>query len=290
MKYEAIHQFSSEHSVRKMCEVLGLRQSGYYQWSKRHEKRAKIEAANAVVTKQVGAVFEENRRVYGYRKMQRALDRIGLSMSVYRVRKIMRESGYYPIVTKKYRPTRNGRSDGRYLPDKVKQEFSPKRLNQVWVGDITYIKTKLGFVYFAAVQDLCNREIIGYAVSASIDTELVKSALGNAIGRTGGNPDGVIFHSDRGCQYSSRGYQSFLAKYKMIGSMSRPACPYDNSCMESFFSSAKREWIYRKDYDNIDEVKRDLYEYIELFYNRKRIHETLGYLTPVEFRMRLVAS
>ena len=191
----------------------------------------------------VGKVFEENQCVYGYRKMQHALAKVGIALSVYRVRKIMRENGYYPIVMRKYKPTHNGKSDGRYLSDKVKQNFSPKRLNQVWAGDITYIKTKLGFVYLAAVLDLCNREVIGYEISKSIDTELVKTALGNAIGRTSGNTEGIIFHSDRGCQYSSKGYGSFLSKHKMIGSMSRPACPYDNSCLESFFSTAKRECI-----------------------------------------------
>ena len=247
-------------------------------------------AADRALAVQVGKVFEENKCVYGYRKMQRALEKSGVILSVYSVRKIMRENGYYPVVVMKYKPSRNGKSDGKYLEDKVKQGFKPQKLNQIWAGDITYIKTRLGFVYLAAVLDLCNREVIGYQIGKQIDTELVKSALGNAIGRAGGNVDQVIFHSDRGCQYSSKGYQKFLSEHKMVGSMSRPACPYDNSCLESFFSTAKRECIYRKDYDTIDEVKQDLFEYIELFYNRKRIHETLGYLTPVEYRMRTLVN
>jgi transposase InsO family protein len=186
---------------------------------------------------------------------------------------------------RKYKPTHNGKSDGRYLEDRVKQQFRPEELNRVWAGDITYIKTNLGYVYLATVLDLCSKEAIGYHISERIDTELVKTALGNAIGRVGGATTKLIFHSDRGCQYSSKAYQSFLAEHKITGSMSRPSCPYDNSCLESFFSSAKRECIYRKEYDNIDEVKKDLFEYIELFYNRKRMHETLGYLTPAEYRM-----
>ena len=290
MKYEAIRRYCSEYSVRKMCLVLGQRQSGYYQWLARREKRQDKLAADRKLAEQAGKIFEENKCVYGYRKMQRALEKEGVSLSVYCVRKIMRENGYYPVVVTKYKPSRNGKSDGKYLENKVKQNFNPQKLNQVWAGDITYIQTKLGFVYLAAVLDLCNREVIGYQVAKRIDSELVKSALGNAIGRAGGSVEQVVFHSDRGCQYSSKGYQAFLAKHKMVGSMSRPACPYDNSCLESFFSTAKRECIYRKDYDTIDEVKQDLFEYIELFYNRKRMHQTLGYLTPVEYRMLVAAS
>jgi Transposase and inactivated derivatives len=290
MKYEAIRRYSSEYSVRKMCIILGLRQSGYYQWLSRREKRQEKCSLEGQLAAQIGEVFKENKSVYGYRKMQRALSKAGLQMSTYLVRKVMRENGYYPVVVKKYKPTHNGKSDGKYLEDKVKQEFRPEKLNEIWAGDITYIKTKLGFVYLAAVLDLCNREVIGYQIGKQIDTELVKAALGNAIGRAGGNVEQVIFHSDRGCQYSSKAYQSFLSEHKMIGSMSRPACPYDNSCLESFFSTAKRECIYRKDYDTINEVKQDLFEYIELFYNRKRMHESLGYLTPAEYRLQKEAA
>jgi Transposase and inactivated derivatives len=165
--------------------------------------------------------------------MKHAMAREGEPLSTYRIRKIMLENGYYPIVMKKYKPVHNGKRDGKYVPDIVKQNFNPGVLNRVWAGDITYIKTKLGFVYLAVVQDLCNREIIGYQISKYIDTELVKAALGNAIGRVGGNVQRIIFHSDRGSQYCSKGYQALLSQHKMIGSMSRPSCPYDNSCLES---------------------------------------------------------
>ena len=287
MKYEAIRKLSSEYSVRKMCYVLELKQSGYYQWVARQGKNEAKRRAAIMLAIKVGEVFEENHRVYGYRKMQRALEKKDIILSVYRVRKIMRENGYYPIVIKKYKPVHNGKSDGRYLKNVVNQQFRPEALKQAWAGDITYIKTKLGFLYLATVIELCNREVIGYTISDRMDTELVKAALGNATGRIGGDAKGIIIHSDRGCQYSSKGYQAFLTEHKMIGSMSRPSCPYDNSCLESFFSSAKRECIYRKEYDTIDEVKQDLFEYIELFYNRKRMHATLGYLTPIEYRMKL---
>jgi len=193
-------------------------------------------------------------------------------------------------VVRKYKPARNGKSDGKYYENRVKRHFTAEHPNEVWTGDITYVKTTLGFVYLAVVIDLYNREVVGYSISKTVDSELAKAALGNAVARAGGNVAGTIFHSDRGCQYSSRSFQKMLEEKELIGSMSAPACPYDNACMESFFSSAKRECIYRKQYDNIEAVKTDLFEYIELFYNRKRMHATLGYLSPIEYRLSRKAA
>ena len=290
MKYEAIRQHSSEHSVRKMCKVLGLKEAAYYQWLSRFERRHEKRAEERALAERIGVIFEANKRIYGYRKMKRALEKEDIYLSEYRVRKIMRENGFFPVVARKYRPVRNGKSDGRYFDNKVNQEFKADNLNEIWTGDITYVKTGIGFVYLAVVNDLYNREIIGYSISKTIDTELVKAALGNAIARVGGKVNGTIFHSDRGCQYSSKSFQKMLEEHEIVGSMSAPACPYDNACMESFFSSAKRECIYRKQYDNIEAVKTDLFEYIELFYNRKRMHASLGYLSPVEYRLLNVAA
>ena len=133
--------------------------------------------------------------------------------------------------------------------------------------------------------DLYNREIVGYSISKDIDAALAKAALGNALARRGKSGMSLIFHSDRGCQYSSKSFQAMLKENNIEGSMSKVACPYDNACAESFFSSAKRECIYRTEYDCIESVKSDLFEYIEMFYNRKRIHASLGYLSPVAYRL-----
>jgi len=141
------------------------------------------------------------------------------------------------------------------------------------------------WVYLSVVLDLYNREVIGYSTSKKIDTELVKRSLGNAILRNG-TREGLIFHSDRGSQYASKGFQEMLRLYGMDGSMSRPACPYDNSCVESFFATLKKEQIYKRKYDTMEEVQRDVFEYIELFYNRKRMHSHLGYMSLVEYRLK----
>lgn len=199
-----------------------------------------------------------------------------------RVRRLMRENGFYPELAVKFKPQRNGKTDGRYCENMEKQEFKVAEKNRVWAGDITYIKTSVGWVYLAVVLDLFNREVIGYDIGKKIDTQLVKNALGNAIGRRG-IKEGLIFHSDRGCQYASNGYQDMLKEKRMQGSMSKPGCPYDNSCVESFFASLEKEKRYRKKYDTMEEVKRDIFWYIEIFYNRKRRHSSLQYMTPIEY-------
>ena len=142
----------------------------------------------------------------------------------------------------------------------------------------------IGWVYLAIVMDLYNREVLGYSVSQHIDSELVKRVLGNAIARKGGL-QGAVFHSDRGTQYNSESYQRMLRENGIRQSMSRAGCPYDNACSESFFATAKKECVYLKNYATIDEVKADVFEYIELFYNRKRMHSYLGYMSPVEYRL-----
>jgi putative transposase len=285
MKYEAIYTYSSEFSVRKMCKVLGLKEYAYYQWKRRWELRETHRQDARALALIFRKVFEDNGQTYGYRKMKRAMAEEGHILSIYKVKKIMRENGFYSISVEKYRPAHNGKTDGRFLENKVKQKFFADEEDKIWAGDITYIKTGQGWIYLAAVMDLFNREIIGYAISKTIDTELVKTALGNAIARTKRRNGNLIFHSDRGCQYTSKSFQEMLSKYGFEGSMSRPGCPYDNACLESFFSTAKKERIYRKEYGTLEEVKSDLFEYIELFYNRKRMHSYLQYKSPVEYRI-----
>ena len=285
MKYEAIHTYSLEFSVKKMCNALELKPSAYYNWAKRQIVRNEKKKIEAKLANRVREVFDINRKVYGYRKMQLALEKEGLSLSLYRIRKIMRENGLYSASIEKFKPPQRRNPDGRFHDNIINQEFNPRRPNEVWAGDITYIKTRLGWVYLAAVMDLFNREIIGYSVSKSIDTELVKRALSNALTNTNGGGKNTIFHSDRGIQYSSKTFQKMLEEHGIKGSMSRSSCPYDNACLESFFSTAKKECILRKDYITLEEVKLDLFDYIELFYNRKRMHQTLGYMSPVEYRL-----
>lgn len=285
MKYEAIELCSNQFDVKKMCRCLGLQPSNYYRWKRNQEKKNLNRFKELKEIKKIEKIFIESKKTYGYRKIWEFLQQEGYEISIYRVRRIMRENGFYPETQKKYKPTKKGEVNGKYYNNIIKQNFKTERRNQLWTGDITYIKTTVGWVYLAVVIDLYNREVIGYEISKKIDTELVKRAMGNAIARNGVS-ENLIFHSDRGCQYASKGFQKMLEANKIIGSMSRPGCPYDNSCKESFFATLKKEQIYRTKYDTMESVRKDMFGYIELFYKRKRMHSALGYLSPIAYRLK----
>jgi transposase InsO family protein len=284
MKYEAIRENSNRFTVGMMCKVLDVRRSNYYRWLRNRMKRKEVADRENREIEVIEEIHRESDEIYGYRAIAREMKERGMEISEYRVRRLMRENGIYAKIAIRKKPYGKSSTDGRYHDNKVKQKFNPDRKNRIWAGDITYIRTNVGWVYLSVVMDLYNREIIGYDVSRKIDTELAMRALGNAIGRRG-RDDGLIFHSDRGSQYASKGYHQMLERNGIEGSMSRGGCPYDNSCVESFFASLKKEKIYRKKYDTIEDVKKDMFWYIEIFYNRKRRHSSLGYKTPVEYRM-----
>jgi transposase InsO family protein len=270
-----------------MCNVLGVKERGYYQWHSQQGKRLLKRKREAHLVEEIYNAFIENKRVFGSRRIKKYLEEEkGINISEWKVRRIMRENGLYSCIQKKYKPYKvTKKKDLRYPDNLLNQEFKTEFENEVWVSDITYIKTRIGWVYLAVVMDLYNREIIGYSVSKNIDTELVLRATSNAIGKNPQGLQGTVFHSDRGTQYASKGLKTLLEFEGMTQSMSKPGCPYDNSCVESFFASLKKECIYRKEYKHIDEVKKDLFEYIELFYNRKRLHSFLGYKSPVTFKL-----
>jgi len=196
--------------------------------------------------------------------MQEILAEKGVLLSVYRVRKLMRENGLFPITGHKWRPQRTGKGSGRYLDNLINQNFKVSLPNTVWAGDITYIKTSLGWVYLAVVIDLCTKEVVGYSISRRASTELVKRAFANALLASKRDTDQkLVFHSDRGTQYSSKSFQKMCEIYNVTPSMSAASNPFDNAVVESFFSSAKREEIYRRKYLDINEVKHYLFDYIE---------------------------
>jgi len=285
MKYEAIQKHSPIFDVKKMCEVLGIKRSSYYNWLRNEGKRAARRAAEENDIKEIEKVFEENDRISGYRNITIELRAKGHGISEYRVRRLMKENGFYPELAVKFKPAHNGKQNGRYFDNIVSQNFDVDIKNKIWAGDITYIKTGIGWVYLAVVMDLYNREIIGYELSRKMDTQLAVGALKNAISMHG-TRKGLVFHSDRGNQYASRTYQRMEKENGITGSMSRPGCPYDNSCVESFFASLKKEKIYRREYSTIEDVKKDVFWYIEIFYNRKRRHKALGHMSPVEYRRK----
>lgn len=277
---------SSEYPIVELCQALGLSRSGYYQWLNRPESsRAR---ANREVLNQISVVHEENRRCYGSPRITHVLRRQGLTIGKNRVARLMRTHGIRAKSKRAFRPrTTDSRHAKRIAPNRLKQLPSLDRPNQAWVADITYIWTAAGWIYLAAVMDLYSRRIVGWSLEHSLETSLVTEALSRAQKERRPAP-GLLHHSDRGSQYASSAYRALLANFKIIASMSGLAHCYDNAAMESFWSSLKNELVHHEPFTNIDQARLAIFDYIELFYNRKRLHSALGYQSPVEFENQII--
>ena len=280
MKYEFIDSHRLDYRLVRMCRVLVVSASGYYSWKRREPRPRELEDLNIV--KRMLDIHEKNYRSYGGVKMKRSLEKQGICVSLSRIYRLMHQYGIYTVHRYKHRPISREQTEVLFKENILNRQFNPEKPDNVWVGDITYIKTREGWAYLAVVLDLFNREIVGWAMSRKPDKELVIRALSHALVRRD-SPKGVLFHSDRGCQYSSKRYQKYLEQNHLTGSMSRKGNPFDNSCCESFFATLKKEWIYFKRYANLKSVESSVFEYIEVFYNRRRMHSSLGYLSPRQF-------
>lgn len=206
-------------------------------------------------------------------------------MSQKTVANIMRENHLRSRTVRKYKATTNSKHDYPVQENVLNQEFVAKRPNEVWMSDITYVPTDEGWLYLASVMDLYSRKIVGWRIDERMTKELVIQALDTAVYRQ--DPiDTLLHHSDRGSQYASHDYQARLLKYNMVGSMSRKGNCYDNACIESFHSVIKRELIYLEKFETREQAKSKIFEYIEVWYNRERIHSSLGFISPVEAERR----
>lgn len=277
---------ASEYPIVELCQALGLSRSGYYHWLNRPEScRAQ---ANREVAAKISVLHEENRRCYGSPRITHALRRQGLTIGKNRVARLMRTHGIRAKSKRAFRPrTTDSRHAERIAPNRLKQLPSLNRPDQAWVADITYIWTVAGWVYLAAVMDLYSRRIVGWSLGTSLETSLVTEALSRAQRERRPAP-GLLHHSDRGTQYASSAFQALLAQLKITPSMSGLAHCYDNAAMESFWSSLKNELVHHQAFPNIDQTRMAIFDYIELFYNRKRLHSALGYQSPVDFENQIV--
>ncbi|GEO26958.1 transposase [Alicyclobacillus acidoterrestris] len=253
--------------------------SGYYTWLKRSESERKKRRQK--ITKRIHEIFLSSRRLYASPKVPQVLRNEGFRVGQKTVAHIMRECGLRSRTVRKYKATTNSKHSHPVHDNVLNQTFQAQRPNQVWMTDITYVWTEEGWLYVASVMDLYTRKIVGWKAGSRMTKELVIDALEQAYQRE--KPAaGLLHHSDRGSQYASREYQDKLKEYQMIGSMSRKGCCYDNACIESFHSVIKRELIHLQKYRTRAKAKRDIWEYIERWYNRRRIHSSIGYKTPVQ--------
>jgi transposase InsO family protein len=282
MKFTFISQHETSWPVSLMCRVLDVSRSGYYAWKKRPQ--SKLSQRRARVTKRIQIVHAESRETYGSPRVQRALLAMGDRCSVNFIAKLMRLAGIVARSRRKFKCTTDSRHTKPVTSNLLKRDFSPAKANQAWVTDITYVPTREGWLYLCTVEDLYSRRIIGKSMAGRIDSRLVVEALKMAITVRQPEP-GLIVHSDRGSQFCSEHYQRMLTRHGLRSSMSRKGNCYDNAPMESFYRTLKVELVYWEDYQSRADAKASVSEYIEVFYNRRRLHSTLGYVSPVEYEL-----
>jgi len=264
-----------------MCKVLKVYRSGYYAWLKRPDSERKQRRRK--LTRRIHEIFLSSRRLYGSPKITRILREEGIRVGQKTVAELMRKSGLKSRTVRKYKATTNSKHTHPVHDNILNQTFEAERPNQVWMADITYCWTNEGWLYVASIMDLFTRKIVGWKADSRMTKELVIDALDQAYQREKPSA-GVLHHSDRGSQYASKEYQEKLKQYNMIGSMSRKGCCYDNACIESFHSVIKRELVHLEKFKTRARAKREIWEYIERWYNRRRIHSSIDYKTPVQFQ------
>jgi len=267
------------YSVAMMCRALEISRSGYYAWRERGPSTRAVEDAR--LSQQIASIHTESRRTYGSPRVHAELSDRGERTGRKRVARLMRAQQLWGRRKRRFRRTTDSNHDQPIAANLVQRRFKVERPDACWVGDITYLWTAQGWLYLAVLIDLHSRRVVGWSMSEQIDAELALGALEMALGHR--RPEQLVHHSDRGSQYASGAYRERLKKHGITASMSRRGDCYDNAVAESFFSTLKMELVYRTGWTTRLEARTEVHEYIEVFYNRRRRHSTLGYRTPVEF-------
>ena len=280
MKFQFIDTHRTHFKITIMCNVLNVSSSGYYDW--RDRSGSDREKRHQNLTKKIKKFHKASNEIYGSPRIHGDLIDDGERVGVNTVALLMKRNGVQSKVHKRFVVTTDSRHNLKAAPNLLKRNFSSEDLNEKWVSDVSFIATREGFLYLATVMDLYSRLIVGWSMGNSNTIVLIKDALTMALDRRG-KVDGVILHSDRGVQYSSTDYQSFLRSNGIICSMSRKGNCWDNAVMESFYHSLKTEWVRFEDYRTRAQAKSSIFEYIEIFYNRQRRHSTLGNRSPMAF-------
>jgi transposase InsO family protein len=268
--------------IEEMARMLGVARSGYY---KSHSKPKMRQKENEELLQTIRSIFKMSRDTYGSPRVHAELLAQGFKCSRPRVARIMRKNGMTAKMKRLFKRTTRINEGHIRAPNLLKQQFSATIPNQKWVADITYVRTREGWLYVAVVLDLFSRKIVGLAMSESLHTELVLQAMNQALQRR--RPKmGLQHHSDRGCQYTCESFRRLLVENGIICSMSSTGNCYDNAVAESFFHTLKTECIHFERYESRHEAKRSIFEYVEVFYNNQRRHSTLGYMSPADFERR----
>lgn len=280
MKYAWIDEQRGIYPLKYLCGALSVSASGYASWKRGGRFKKLVNESQLLAS--IRSIHAEFKGAYGWPRMVREIKERGIPAGKERVRLLMKKHGIKARHKRRYKATTQSGHNLPVAPNRLEQNFATRRCDQVWTADITYIPTSEGWLYLAVVLDLHSRMIIGWSMDSRMTKELVLSALRMAYFRR--KPEaGVIHHSDRGSQYCSQDYQSLLTDYGMLASMSRKGNCWDNAPTESFFNSLKNERTHHARYATRNEARRDTFEYIEMFYNRRRRHSALNYLSPAAY-------
>ena len=281
MKYEFMEEHRGIFRQKRMSKVLKVSRSGYYAWRKR--RPSKREQANKGLLERIWEVYRGSRKTYGSPRITNALNEEGIVCGKTRVARIMRDSGIRVKIKRRFKRTTDSAHGYPVAPNLLIEDKQPERL---WVSDITFIRTREGWMYLSAVMNVKTRKIVGFSMRDELSQELVMAALRQAI-ESSPPKEGLIHHSDRGRQYATYAYQGLLQKYNIVSSMSRKGRCYDNAYMESFFATLKKDLVHGEKYQTRQEASLSIFEYVEVFYNRIRKHSALGYKSPVQYEEAL---
>jgi putative transposase len=290
VKYAVIQAHREEFSVSLMCRVLQVSRSGYYDWVKRRPSERTPEEQRLRI--EIRSIHRRSGRTYGSPRVHRHLRAQGIRCSRKRVARLMRQEEIRAKKKRRFRVTTDSNHSHPVAPNLLKRRFGVaevKGLDQVWVSDITYVPTREGWLYLAVVLDLASRRVVGWAMRATLEAELATDALTMALWRRKPGA-GLLHHSDRGVQYASTAYQEILAQHEITCSMSRKGDCWDNAVAESFFATLEWELIEDSDWHTREEARRAIFDYIEVWYNRQRLHSSLGYMSPAEYEDQLVLT
>ena len=281
MKYHFIDHYRSEFGVEKMCRLFVVSRSGFYRWSSGSESKQAVE--NRLLLDNIQRIYETAQGRYGSPRITAELQDQGYACSRPRVARLMRKHAIRARTGRKYKVTTNARHNYALAPNLLNQVFRTDAPNRIWVSDITYIRTLEGWLYLTVIIDLFNRKIIGWSMSKSLQAGQTTIPAFQMALKSRQPQAGLVFHSDRGVQYACDQFVTLLKRSKVIQSMSGKGNCYDNAVAESFFHTLKTELVNRELYRTREEVRRNLFYYLEGFYNRVRRHSTLGYKSPVEY-------
>ncbi len=282
-----MENLDKDFSIVRMASALNVHRGGYYKWTKHPITKRELE--NIQLTKMIKGIFFEYKHRYGSPRISKELKEQGITCSKNRVCKLMKKENLIPRARRKFKVTTDSNHNLKISPDLVKRDFNPSKPNRLWVSDLTYIRTKAGWLYLCVILDLFSRKVVGWSMDKKMKTPMFIKALDMA--KENRSPDSsVIFHSDRGVQYASDAFRQRLTKYNMTQSMSRQGNCLDNAAAESFFHTLKVEEVYGQSYETRQEAKSCIFEYIEVFYNRKRRHSYLGLESPQVFENRYMVK